>query len=311
MKTLKISILVFGLLAGLPVGFSGNGEKPVKPHISKKDLVKLVDSLLDLEVIDSKEIELISYYNLLITNNIDSSYTPKKINLSELNFYDNYDELLIFPQLNDNEIPDSAGFDLENELLGNYTPPISGFVTSYYGWRDKRMHKGIDIDLNKGDVVVAAFDGKVRVARKKGGFGNVVVIMHPNGLETVYAHLHKFKVKEGDVVLSGQTIGTGGSTGHSTGTHLHFEVRYKGQALNPAAIISFTENKLLDKSVIVKKYRKELYAFPANAQVYKVQRGESWYSILKKYGLNSKQLCALNGTKNKFYLRPGQQIRVN
>ncbi len=173
------------------------------------------------------------------------------------------------------------------------------------------MHKGIDIDLNKGDAVVAAFDGKVRIAKRKGGYGNVVVIMHPNGLETVYAHLHKFKVKAGDVVLSGQTIGLGGSTGHSTGSHLHFEVRYKGQALNPASIISFTDHKLLDDAIVLKKSRKDICAFPNSATVHTVEKGESWYVLIKKYGLTTKQFCELNGTQKRFTLRVGQKVRIN
>jgi len=319
LKYAPVFLLLF--LTAIGFGFHLNGtEKPVPvkdPNsspvsVSKKALVHLVDSLLDLERVDPQEIELVSYYNSLLAEEADSIRNYKSEALAGLNFYENLeDEDIIFPPLPEKEYPDSVVISMESDKLSFYTPPISGVVTSHFGFRDKRMHKGIDVDLNKGDVVKAAFDGKVRVAKRKGGYGNVIVIMHPNGLETVYAHLHKFKVKTGDVVLSGQPIALGGNTGHSTGSHLHFEVRYKGVPLNPAAIISFTDNKSLSNSIVVKKSRNELCAYPLNARVYTIQRGESWYVITKKFGLSSKQLCELNGTAKRMTFRVGQKIRVN
>lgn len=275
--------------------------------MNKMQLVKIVDSLLDLDFVDSHEIELISYYNSLISYS-DSS---KTVRLSDLNFYEDLDESIIFPPASDKDISGSVVIEIENEALSYFTVPRQGVVTSLYGWRDKRMHKGIDIDLNKGDRVVAAFDGKVRIAERRGGYGNVVVIMHPNGLETVYAHLSKIKVKEGQVVLSGQMIGLGGNTGHSTGSHLHFEVRYKSHALNPSTFISFEENKLMDNVIVLKKTRNGVNAYPINAGFHTVQKGESWNLIAKKYGMKGKELCTLNGTLKRYYLKPGQKIRVN
>ncbi|MGZ3931951.1 MAG: peptidoglycan DD-metalloendopeptidase family protein, partial [Bacteroidia bacterium] len=159
--------------------------------------------------------------------------------------------------------------------------------------------------------VQAAFDGKVRIARANGGYGKVVIIMHANGLETVYAHLSKIKVKPGDVVLAGQPIGLGGSTGHSTGSHLHFEVRYKGHALNPSTFISFENNKLLYSSIILKKSKWGLCAFPSNATFHVVVRGDSWHKIAQTYGLSQKELCALNGTPKRYYLKVGQKVRID
>lgn len=213
--------------------------------------------------------------------------------------------------VSDKEIAESTTLLIENDALSYYTTPRAGVVTSLYGWRDKKMHKGIDIDLIKGDAVVAAFDGKVRIAAKKGGYGNVVVIMHPNGLETVYAHLSKLKVKPGQVVLSGQVIGLGGSTGHSTGSHLHFEVRYKSVALNPSTFISFENHKLLHNSIVLTKSRYGVNAYPSNATFHTVGKGESWSVIAKKYGVTSKELCGLNGTQKRYYLKAGQKIRIN
>ena len=100
-------------------------------------------------------------------------------------------------------------------------------------------HPGIDIVLHTGDSVKAAWSGKITTAKKtSGGYGNLIVINHPNGLETYYGHLSKLLVSEGDSVSAGQVIGLGGTTGYSTGPHLHFETRYNGIPFNPEIAIA-------------------------------------------------------------------------
>lgn len=126
-----------------------------------------------------------------------------------------------------------------------YHMPVPGHVTSNYGYRPKfgRYHKGVDLHLKLNDTVKAAFDGKIRVVNYEAkGYGNYVIIRHPNGLETVYGHLNRHLVKEGQYVRAGQAIGLGGSTGRSTGPHLHFETRFMGYAINPAAIFDFANH---------------------------------------------------------------------
>lgn len=293
--------------------FSSNAPKVdpdslrIKPPITRVKLTQLIDSILELNTVTAKDIELLNYYAGALK---DPPQKSAEFNLNELSFYSASDEKILFPLSKLDSLPATFTLQLESDYLGYYISPCRGVVTSHYGWRDNRIHKGIDIDLNKGDRVTAAFDGKVRFARKQGGFGNVVIIMHPNGLETVYAHLSKFKVKEGDVVLSGQTIGLGGNTGHSSGSHLHFEVHYLGHALNPGAIISFTEHRLYHQSVTVKNSRRALTAFPSNSNLHKVHKGESWYMIATKYGLSLKELMALNGVGRRYYLKAGQQLRI-
>ncbi len=279
--------------------------------ITKLKLVKLVDSLLDLESIDEKEIELISYYNSILSSNEVNLATVKYNNLPATNFYEDFDESTVFQITPDAEFPESQVIKIESDSLGQYSHPRVGPVNSKFGWRDGRMHKGIDINLHKGDAVVAAFDGMVRIAHAKGAFGNVVIIRHYNGLETVYAHLSKIKVKPGQVVLSGQLIGLGGNTGRSSGPHLHFEVRFKGVAVNPASIISFTENKTYNDSIVIKRSRYGICAFPSNATLHTIERGDSWYEVAKRYGLSMKELCALNNTEKRYYLKIGQKLRVN
>jgi len=279
--------------------------------ISKGKLAHLIDSVFDLQNISVKDIDMLNYYASLLKSSRSDSVKISEFNLYELSFYSVSDEKLLFPPINLDSIPNSFNIILENDYLSYYYAPFKGVITSNYGWRDGRIHKGIDIDLNKGDKVSAAFDGKVRFAKRQGGFGNVIILMHPNGLETVYAHLSKIKVKEGDVVLSGQTIGLGGSTGHSSGSHLHFELRYKGHPMNPAAFISFTEFKLIHHTITVKNSKHILSAFPSNCNLHTVNRGESWNLIAGKYGLSTKELMALNGIGKRYYLKPGQQLRIN
>lgn len=132
--------------------------------------------------------------------------------------------------------------------------PVKDCKTSPYGWRWHRGHHGVDIRLRTGEPIHAAFGGTVRVASRMGGYGNCVVLRHPNGLETLYGHLSKINVKHGQQVAAGEVIGLGGSTGNSTGPHLHFECRFLYQPFDPEWILDFNNYTLrtrrlhLDKS---------------------------------------------------------------
>lgn len=135
--------------------------------------------------------------------------------------------------------------------VSGYVAPVRGRLTSGFGYRPRfgRMHKGVDLNLNVGDTVVAAFDGKVRITKyERRGYGYYVVVRHDNGLETVYGHLSRFLVKPDQYVRAGEPIALGGNTGRSTGPHLHFETRFMGMAINPSSIIDF-ENFVTHKDV--------------------------------------------------------------
>jgi len=128
---------------------------------------------------------------------------------------------------------------------GNMQWPVPGrtTITSYYGERMhpilkvKKMHTGIDIAANSGDTIVAANDGTVILSEYQSGYGNTVVIDHGGGITTLYAHCSKLLVKKGDEVKAGQKIALVGSTGNSTGPHLHFEVRKDGKTRDPLSPI--------------------------------------------------------------------------
>lgn len=156
-----------------------------------------------------------------------------------------YPTLDLYSEWNDdyNPVVNEQVANLPSSLdinLSGWYAPIKGQITSPYGWRHRRMHKGSDIKLYVGDTVRAAFDGRVRIRRyERRGYGNYYVIRHDNGLETIYGHLSKHLVQQDQYVKAGQAIGLGGSTGRSTGPHLHFEMRYAGIALDPSDLINF------------------------------------------------------------------------
>ncbi len=173
--------------------------------------------------------------------------------------------------------------------------PVKNVKTSPYGWRWNRPHRGVDIRLNMGDPVRCAFNGVVRIARPMGAYGNLVVVRHYNGLETVYGHLSKIKVKPLQVVSAGQVLGLGGSTGRSTGPHLHFEVRFQYEAFDPEWILDFSNYSLrtrrlyLDKTYfgIRKPKRGEDLAYKADKSIVpeeapKVRSNKPIYATLKR-----------------------------
>jgi murein DD-endopeptidase MepM/ murein hydrolase activator NlpD len=274
--------------------------------LNRDEVYYLVDSLLDLDSISINDIQLVKYYSDLLNA---EKHSWSAIPASE--FYDEFDEQSVFTITPENAFPENQMLVIQSDSLGKYVHPHQGIITSKYGWRDGKMHKGTDIDLKKGQAIVAAFDGMVRVARKQGAYGNVVIIRHYNGLETVYAHLSKIKVKPGQVIAAGQILGLGGSTGRSSGPHLHFEVRFKGQALNSSNFISYAEGKMECDTLTIKRSRWGITAYPSQATLYTIQRGDSWFEIAKRYGLSMKQLCTLNGVERRYYLKVGQKLRIN
>ena len=138
-------------------------------------------------------------------------------------------------------------------LPENYSMPCDGYLTSHFGPRGNITHPGVDLSLKTGDTVRSVWDGVVRYARpNRGGYGNLIIIRHYNGLETYYAHLSRLKVKENDTVVSGELIGLGGNTGHSTGPHLHFEVRFYNSCFSPEKIFNFLAKTSTTVTIISK-----------------------------------------------------------
>ena len=209
--------------------------------------------------------------------------------------------------------------------------PMKNIITSPYGWRNRwnRPHRGIDILLRTGDPVRACFGGVVRIARPMGGYGNLVVIRHKNGLETAYGHMSKIMVKPRQIVKAGDVIGLGGSTGRSTGPHLHFEVRFQYEPIDPEWLLDFTNYTLrtkrlhLDKTYfgITKPKDNKTPIFKADKsiikerpirtqqeQYYTAKRGDTLESIAFKHTTTAERLKQLNPGINK--IKQGQRVRV-
>lgn len=131
--------------------------------------------------------------------------------------------------------------------------PYGVCLRSGFGGRRGRKHKGVDIPVPTGTKVTAAFGGVVRLSAYHNGYGNVVIIRHPSGIETCYAHLHKRFVSRGDVVVAGDVIATSGSTGRSTGPHLHFETNYCGRHFDPEFLIDFSAGALRAREFMLRR----------------------------------------------------------
>ena len=230
-------------------------------------------------------------------------------------------------------VPESYRIDLRDYTM----PTPSRQINSKYGYRPafRRFHKGLDIKVYVGDTIKAAFSGKVRIVDfERGGYGNYVVIRHDNGLETVYGHLSKHLVKTNDYVQSGQPIGLGGSTGMSTGSHLHFETRLLGEAIDPALLFDFANQDVTGdfyvykrkggaKSAPILAENKGKSSNPntgtgpvatkqtssSGGHYHKVKKGETLYSISRKLNISLDKLCSANHITKKSSIRPGQILK--
>jgi len=194
--------------------------------------------------------------------------------------------------------------------LSGYFPPSSKYVTSNFGFRKWRYHYGIDLKVMKNDSIYCAFDGVVRLTRyDRRGYGYYVLVRHFNGLETLYGHLNEILVNPGDTVSSGGILGLGGSTGRSTGYHLHFETRYLGNPINPNDLINFDT-----QSVSSEKYKLSAQNFLYKKEISKtrywtIRSGDTLGKIAMITGVPVSKLCSLNGIRKNSILRIGRKLR--
>lgn len=227
-------------------------------------------------------------------------------------------------------VPDRATIDVSEFFM-----PCPGIVTSPYGYRPRfrRMHKGVDLRAAIGDTIYAAFDGKVRLTKyERGGYGYYVIIRHTNGLETVYGHLSKFLVHPDETVKAGTPIALSGNTGRSFGPHLHFETRFMGYAINPAAIFDFenqtvrAEEYTFDKRTFEdapgynrssRSYarkssskHKNSYKQGGSKATYKIRPGDNLGKIAARHGTTVAKLCKLNGISKNSKIQAGKVLRV-
>ncbi len=297
-------------------------------HLSKRDtdeLRQVIDSIFELSSVPQSVLNAVSLYmtameNSHIATTGFAAYVPSDGSPYPANsFYKNWNTQVPYPERND-----LAQFDsvltlllVDNEKNCGFQIPSPGIVTSHFGWRYGRNHNGTDIDLQVWDPVRAAFPGVVRVAKSYKGYGRVVVIRHYNGLETLYAHLHRFKCEPGTIVEAGDIIGLGGSSGNSTGSHLHFEVRFQGVPVKPNAIIDFKHNCLRSEIIDLRKsgaFLAVVIPAPAgpknNVPVYQVQKGDYLYKIAREHGTTVDKLCEINSLTENETLTVGRKLRL-
>ena len=236
------------------------------------------------------------------------------------------------------ELPESYRINLKHFCM----PTPSRVITSNFGYRWGRQHEGLDIKVYIGDTIRAAFSGKVRMVKYDGrGYGKYVVIRHNNGLETLYGHMSAQLVEENQVVRAGEPIGLGGNTGRSTGSHLHFETRLCGVAINPALMFDFREQDVVGDSYLFRRdsykaesteatrlrgkvgngsYSREDVVGASGSQgdningevlYHKVASGETLQSIAEKHGVTVDAICRLNHIRKTMRLRPGQILRYS
>jgi murein DD-endopeptidase MepM/ murein hydrolase activator NlpD len=286
-KRFLILILALALMLSNNT-FADDKDKQITSIILKADSTNIYQELLQDETDDLME----NHPADDIYNNI---WTSTKLNPYKIPI---------------DSLPDSVRID-----LSAFRVPVQGHITSHFGSRRYRYHYGTDIKLQTGDTVVSSFDGKIRIIDyDRRGYGHYVVIRHDNGLETVYAHLSRVLVSLDQIVTAGEGIALGGSTGRSTGPHLHYEIRFLGNAMNPAKIIDFAYGSPFNEEYLITKkesfyYQKEVKALAA-AKYYRIRSGDNLSRIAARNGTSVRTLCRLNGISPNKILRIGQTIRI-
>ncbi|MBQ5903692.1 MAG: peptidoglycan DD-metalloendopeptidase family protein [Alistipes sp.] len=246
-------------------------------------------------------------------------------------YWDN-EKLFPYKDVEYSSLPKSLVIDLVDSTNGYHTPYKPSPIRSRYGPRRGRAHQGVDLALKAGEPIYATFSGRVRISQyNKGGYGNLVIIRHDNGLETFYGHLSERMVEPNQWVEAGQVIGLGGSTGRSTGPHLHFETRYYGQSFDPERLIDFKSGTLCRETFLLKRSYFSIYSRAgqdfedeiANEEqdkkeqaereamrYHKIRSGDTLGAIARKYGTTVSNICRLNGIKSTTILRIGRTLRV-
>ena len=293
-EKLIIKVFVSGLL--LFVSICAYSQIEIH-HLPPKVILQLADVDLDEdEVINLDSLIFLNYLGIIDSTLIPAAslyhyvWDNKKVNPYQQRVVDMTDTVIID--------------------FSHYSHPNRNVVTSEFGFRRGwQFHYGIDTRLKTGDSVCSSFDGMVRIVQRSRTFGNFIVIRHFNGLETVYGHLSKTLVKVNQIVRSGEIIGLGGSTGRSTGPHLHFEICFLGQPIPPRDLIDFGNYtaiyRFFDLSAHHFAYVKEL----EQVRFYTVRSGDTLSGISLKVGVSVDKLCQLNNIRRNTILRIGQRIR--
>jgi murein DD-endopeptidase MepM/ murein hydrolase activator NlpD len=270
----------------LPKKVTAVSRDPLYETLGKKQLVKVSEELY----IDSVWVKAAEYYRIWDSKNINPYQKDASI------------------------FKDTINLRLYNIPEGEYwaSPLEKTLQTSSFGYRWGSFHSGIDLDLKMGTPVYSAFDGIVRISTYDHGYGNYVVVRHKNGLETLYGHFSKRSVEVGQIVKAGQIIGLGGSTGWSTGPHLHLETRFEGNTINPLLIYDFSKPQIIisENFTLVPHHFAHLGNKQRQIITHLVQVGDTLTIISAKYGITVDMLLKINNLTSPDVLKVGQTIRI-
>lgn len=293
------------LLIGLFVSLYSSAQQTLPATIAPINETFEVDTLLagseELEVDSLQSTDATIYKN--IWNSTQIKYP--------VNTLPNKSDTIIISLVSENESP--------------FFLPVRGKVISKYGYRGRRMHTGTDIKINSGDTIRCAFDGRVRLAKRFNGYGNLVLVRHSNGLETIYAHLKTIEVKINDTIKAGDLIGLGGRTGRATCDHLHFETRLFGEPFDSNKYIDFETASLRSDKIYYKNKQFEInladlknkpasshsaHASAGNSK-HVIRKGDNLWTIARRYNTTVKKLCAANNITAQKTLKIGSVLRIN
>lgn len=292
------------------------------PDVYREDLVKATDALIFQESLDlRKRLSLVSEDTSSLiwapTNNlveVAEEVLIDSIWITAHEYYGLWDsEKINSYDFDPREFNDTIPVILFDPDYGsNWSAPVTGTkINSDFGKRRYRWHHGTDLKLNVGDPVKAAFDGIVRIrSYERYGYGHYVVIRHRNGLETLYGHLSKVSVEVGEEIRAGEIVGLGGSTGRSTGPHLHFEVRYKGLSINPSEFFDFDIGRIKSSVYTLTSSSFDHEIMLREAIYHRVRSGENLSVIARRYGVRMSQITRLNGISTRSILRIGQRLQI-
>lgn len=293
--------------------------------------VPAIDSLAVLDTLPSGD----DAVQVVLFANSTWKYIRNRAVAKDSTIFEKYwdtEKLFPYKDVEYSSLPKSLVIDLVDSTNGYHTPYKPSPIRSRYGPRRGRAHQGVDLALKTGEKIYATFSGRVRISQyNRGGYGNLVVIRHDNGLETYYGHLSERMVEPNQWVEAGSVIGLGGSTGRSTGPHLHFETRYFGQSFDPERLIDFKSGTLCRETFLLKRSYFSIYSRASQdfedeianeeqdkkeqaereaMRYHKIRSGDTLGAIARKYGTTVGNICRLNGIKSTTILRVGRTLRV-
>jgi murein DD-endopeptidase MepM/ murein hydrolase activator NlpD len=261
-------------------------EDTLNPRLGEGGIVEVSEEIL----VDSNWIEVASYYSI---------WDSRKVNPYKIDPTKRKDTLSI------------KLFQPNVKYMGWTMPGESLFPTSRFGPRRGRYHYGIDLRVRVGDTIRAAFAGIVRMVQvDRRGYGKYVLVRHFNGLETLYGHLSRQLVAVGQYIDAGHPLGLGGSTGRSTGPHLHFEVRYEGNPIDPELMYDFSQQSIVTDEFELLPEHYEYIREMRRAIYHRVRSGETLGHIARRYGVRISTITRLNRISTRKPLRVGRKLRI-